>query len=141
MKIKSIVGYATASPLLLLGSLTAVSAFAADPATDKPLYAATGSYTPDWGRPQTEEKFKASAAPEDYSVAIGAESKTENKGSIKIGPSFHEGRGYQGDSVGSVLGDRYYSYPWTERINKEGANVSIGFGSEADTICRGASSQ
>ncbi|MFZ7199125.1 YadA-like family protein [Avibacterium avium] len=131
MKIKSIVGYATASPLLLLGSLTAVSAFAADPATDKPLYAATGSYTPDWGRPQTEAQFKASAAPEDYSVAIGAESKTENKGSIKIGPSFHEGRGYQGDSVGSVLADNYY--PWTKWINKEGANVSIGFGSEDDT--------
>ncbi|MFZ7274337.1 hypothetical protein, partial [Avibacterium avium] len=77
MKIKSIVGYATASPLLLLGSLTAVSAFAADPATDKPLYAATG-YTPDRRKVQTEEQFKASAAPADYSVAIGAESKTEN---------------------------------------------------------------
>lgn len=130
MKIKSIVGYATASPLLLLGSLTAVSAFAADPATDKPLYAATGSYTPDWRKVQTEEQFKASAAPADYSVAIGAESKTENKGSIKIGPSFHEGRGYLGDSMGGVLGDNYY--PWTEWINKEGANVSIGFGSEDD---------
>ncbi|MFZ7202025.1 YadA-like family protein [Avibacterium avium] len=131
MKIKSIVGYATASPLLLLGSLTAVSAFAADPATDKPLYAATGSYTPDSGTVQTEEKFKASAAPADYSVAIGAESRTENKGSIKIGPSFQEGRGYRGDSVGGVLADKYY--PWTEWINKEGANVSIGFGSEDDT--------
>ncbi|MFZ7199761.1 YadA-like family protein [Avibacterium avium] len=134
MKIKSIVGYATASPLLLLGSLTAVSAFAADPATDKPLYAATGSYTPDWGRPQTEERFKASAAPADYSVAIGAESKTENKGSIKIGPSFDEGDGSVGDSVGSVLADN--DYPWTEWINKQGANVSIGFGSEADTRYR-----
>ncbi|MFZ7164186.1 YadA-like family protein [Avibacterium avium] len=133
MKIKSIVGYATASPLLLLGSLTAVSAFAADPATDKPLYAATGSYTPDsdWRKVQTEEQFKASAAPADYSVAIGAESRTESKGSIKIGPSFHEGRGSVGDSVGSVLGDKYY--PWTEWINKQGANVSIGFGSEDDT--------
>ncbi|MFZ7315031.1 YadA-like family protein [Avibacterium avium] len=131
MKIKSIVGYATASPLLLLGSLTAVSAFAADPATDKPLYAATGSYTPDWGKAQTEEQFKASAAPADYSVAIGAESKTENKGSIKIGPSFDEGDGTYGYSVGGVLADKYY--PWTEWINKEGANVSIGFGSEEDT--------
>ncbi|MFZ7265368.1 YadA-like family protein [Avibacterium avium] len=130
MKIKSIVGYATASPLLLLGSLTAVSAFAADPATDKPLYAATGSYTP-WGKAQTEEKFKASAAPADYSVAIGAESKTENEGSIKIGPSFDEGDGTYGYSVGGVLADKYYS--WTEWINKQGANVSIGFGSEADT--------
>ncbi|MFZ7108708.1 YadA-like family protein [Avibacterium avium] len=134
MKIKSIVGYATASPLLLLGSLTAVSAFAADPATDKPLYAATGSYTPDWGKAQTEEQFKASAAPADYSVAIGAQSETLNEGSIKIGPSFPEGRGYHGDSVGSVLGDKYY--PWTEWINKQGANVSIGFGSEADTSYR-----
>ncbi|MFZ7294702.1 YadA-like family protein [Avibacterium avium] len=131
MKIKSIVGYATASPLLLLGSLTAVSAFAADPATDKPLYAATGSYTPDWGKAQTEEQFKASAAPADYSVAIGAESKTENKGSIKIGPSFDEGDGTYGYSVGGVLADNDYS--WTEWINKQGANVSIGFGSEDDT--------
>ncbi|MFZ7256702.1 YadA-like family protein [Avibacterium avium] len=131
MKIKSIVGYATASPLLLLGSLTAVSAFAADPATDKPLYAATGSYTPGWGKAQTEAQFKASAAPADYSVAIGAESKTENKGSIKIGPSFDEGDGTYGYSVGGVLADN--DYPWTEWINKEGANVSIGFGSEADT--------
>ncbi|MFZ7307037.1 YadA-like family protein [Avibacterium avium] len=131
MKIKSIVGYATASPLLLLGSLTAVSAFAADPATDKPLYAATGSYTPDWGKAQTEEQFKASAAPADYSVAIGAESKTENKGSIKIGPSFDEGDGTYGYSVGGVLADN--DYLWTEWINKEGANVSIGFGSEADS--------
>ncbi|MEE6031869.1 YadA family autotransporter adhesin [Avibacterium paragallinarum] len=134
MKIKSIVGYATASPLLLLGSLTAVSAFAADPATDKPLYASTGSYTPDRGKAQTEEQFKASAARADYSVAIGAESKTESKGSIKIGPSFHEGRGYQGDSVGSLLADKYY--PWTEWINKLGANVSIGFGSEPDNMYR-----
>ncbi|MFZ7146747.1 YadA-like family protein [Avibacterium avium] len=131
MKIKSIVGYATASPLLLLGSLTAVSAFAADPATDKPLYAATGSYKPDWGKAQTEEQFKASAAPADYSVAIGAESKTENKGSIKIGPSFDEGDGTYGYSVGGVLADN--DYLWTEWINKEGANVSIGFGSEADS--------
>ncbi|MFZ7241009.1 YadA-like family protein [Avibacterium avium] len=131
MKIKSIVGYATASPLLLLGSLTAVSAFAADPATDKPLYAATGSYTPGWRKAQTEAQFKASAAPADYSVAIGAESKTENKGSIKIGPSFDEGDGTNGYSVGGVLADNDYS--WTEWINKEGANVSIGFGSEADT--------
>ncbi|MFZ7155174.1 YadA-like family protein [Avibacterium avium] len=131
MKIKSIVGYATASPLLLLGSLTAVSAFAADPATDKPLYAATGSYKPDWGKAQTEEQFKASAAPADYSVAIGAESKTENKGSIKIGPSFDEGDGTYGYSVGGVLADN--DYLWTEWINKQGANVSIGFGSEEDT--------
>ncbi|MFZ7329072.1 YadA-like family protein [Avibacterium avium] len=32
--------------------------------------------------------------------------------------------------MGGVLGDNYY--PWTEWINKEGANVSIGFGSEDD---------
>ncbi|MFZ7332061.1 YadA-like family protein [Avibacterium avium] len=33
--------------------------------------------------------------------------------------------------MGGVLGDK--DYPWTEWINKEGANVSIGFGSEDDT--------